>query len=303
MRFTTRVFTFAKFATCIAMLSAADARADTYTIDAGGNQDWAPTSGGFLQESAFPPVANAGTMSDSSGSASVLAVSDAGSIRAMLSGNHTAAPLFTARFAPHVLASASGTITFSGPAGIVVTRPNFHVSGQITHPDTTAYDLEETNMFFTFSMETVVSDRIFGASVKNGAPAVDVNQFNGFNISTSGSTFSIGGTGTTQIDLNVPVGVPINTRFALGLRNQLLSNGLAGSSSFSADFGSTASWATTGPVFNLPEGYTVNGFGIVDNHFVGIPEPTSIVLCIFGVLSVGVLRDRRRLDPVGGVNK
>jgi hypothetical protein len=62
-----------------------------------------------------------------------------------------------------------------------------------------------------------------------------------------------------------------------------------------ASFGNTVSFPTSGPVFNLPPGYTVNSVsaGIVDNRFV--PEPGRIVLTFTGLI---VLLAAHRLRTV-----
>ena len=75
-----------------------------------------------------------------------------------------------------------------------------------------------------------------------------------------------------------------------------LSSGFPGQSFFVGQFNDTFSYATTGPVFNLPAGYTVNGDGIVDNRFVGgdpatsVPEPAGILLVALALLVLFVAR-------------
>ena len=64
-----------------------------------------------------------------------------------------------------------------------------------------------------------------------------------------------------------------------------------------SDFSNTLKFSTVGPVFNLPEGYTINSpsAGIVDNHFV-VPEPSTITLAALGLLGLGyvTLRTKHR---------
>ena len=62
-----------------------------------------------------------------------------------------------------------------------------------------------------------------------------------------------------------------------------------------SDFQSTVSFPRSGPVFDLPPGYTVNSVsaGIVNNQFV--PEPSTFLLGLLGAVSVGWFKVRRRL--------
>jgi hypothetical protein len=91
---------------------------------------------------------------------------------------------------------------------------------------------------------------------------------------------TIGGDKARTPLIEVPVNVFVPTIFTLELKFNHVTNGLSGFSNFSSDFSNSFSWATGRPVFDLPDGYTVNGFGIEDNVFV-IPEPTSWVLVLF----------------------
>jgi hypothetical protein len=64
-----------------------------------------------------------------------------------------------------------------------------------------------------------------------------------------------------------------------------------------ANFGNTLTFATSGPVFNLPGGYTINSVeaGIVDNVYVAVPEASSLWLSALsvGVTIVGAVARRR----------
>ena len=80
-----------------------------------------------------------------------------------------------------------------------------------------------------------------------------------------------------------------------------LSGGHDVSSSGGGNFFDTFSLPTSGPVFNLPEGYTVNSLSglIVDNRWVGaptsaVPEPGSLTLLGVGIAGLGGIGWRRR---------
>ncbi len=98
-------------------------------------------------------------------------------------------------------------------------------------------------------------------------------------------TFSV----TATLHTTFANGVEVNFAAAAGSSN-------AGGGTASSDFFDTVHFPTAGPVFDLPEGYTANSVSgnIVDNHWVGVPEPTSAVLGLFAAAGMAVLAIRRR---------
>jgi hypothetical protein len=62
-----------------------------------------------------------------------------------------------------------------------------------------------------------------------------------------------------------------------------------------ANFYDTLNFSTSGPVFNLPDGFTANSLSgqIINNQFVGLPEPALATLLT--PLALGITRRRRRL--------
>ena len=61
------------------------------------------------------------------------------------------------------------------------------------------------------------------------------------------------------------------------------------------DFLDPLSFATDKPVFNLPNGDTVNSVeaNIVNDQFVAVPEPGTLVVVATSLLGFGVLRRRK----------
>jgi hypothetical protein len=61
-----------------------------------------------------------------------------------------------------------------------------------------------------------------------------------------------------------------------------------------ADFGHTVTFATSGPVFNIPDGYSVNSVEAQISGNLFVPEPASLTLLGVGVVVVLGWRSRRR---------
>jgi hypothetical protein len=286
-----KFFWLLAFSVSIIVLGTADSSADTFRVEAGGDLDWGPSSGAFSVIE-LEPIHRSGTLSDAFGSASVDAVASRGIVKTTMAGSVFAPGLQSRRFNPYVLASARGMVTFSGPTSTTPpTRPGIHLSGIITHPDSISHDHESIQVDFHYQVGAHSSE--FRARVDNGNPSLLENEFTGLVTFTSDNSIGVGGDGT-PLPFEYPVGVPVEVAFTIALRANHLSSGFQGTTSFSGSFSNTARWTTRGPVFDLPEGYTVNGFGIVDNQFF-IPEPSTAVMLL---LAVGgfVLRRRQRFS-------
>lgn len=102
-------------------------------------------------------------------------------------------------------------------------------------------------------------------------------------------------------DLSTPMtSVPVNTPFQVELSIQVnagaTTNITHGNATATSSYGNTFSFATGGPVFDLPPGYTANSIsgGIVGNQF-AVPEPSSLVLAALGMAGMFCWR-RLRVD-------
>jgi hypothetical protein len=158
------------------------------------------------------------------------------------------------------------------------------------HPMDPAYGRVD----FTVSVAGVHSSLSFAAydDYHDGAGVEIIDaDLSGFDADTNGSSFTLQGTGGTDL-ITGPTGVDVPATISMSLKFTHYQSGFPGQSIFSGDFGHTFSWATGRPVFDLPPGYTVNGMGIVDNRYV-VPEPASGCAALFMAL-VGLFCRRNR---------
>lgn len=94
-----------------------------------------------------------------------------------------------------------------------------------------------------------------------------------------------------MVEANVPFTMQIQLQADAGASGYMQDSFILGGN---ADFGSTLTFPTTGPVFNLPAGYTADSpdAGIVNNQYIA-PEPTSLALAATCAVLGGRVRRRR----------
>jgi hypothetical protein len=182
-------------------------------------------------------------------------------------------------------------LEISGPPGNILVSLNLAISGGLIATDS-------GGAFMNSSASANAGIINFGGPF--GAGGMDLGRIA---VGSSGglvatgifSTLDMGGTvlGTTFSILTF-AGAPI--QFKMGL--QTFADASVGRGAvFGVAFGSssfTLGFPTSGPVANLPEGYTLNSAGghIVNNRFV--PEPPTFVLAAVGVLGLMASARRRR---------
>lgn len=265
--------------------------ADFYSVSAGGDLDWHPDSGGFGASGFGPVSAGPVEMFDGFGSANVSARAAEGLAGGSIQGHFSVLFPSSRRFNPKVRAFASSEIVFDGDTPTVQASVNLNMNGGMT------LNLQPATFFVaargSVSMGFQIVNQLysFSSGVDMNGQTIPINHFTGLNVAASQFTLFVGGRGTSPT-FTVPTGVPVQVSFTLETSFGLYTD--LGQSFFNSNFNNTMSFATRGPVFNLPPGYTVNGFGIVDNRF-GVPEPST---GLWALLMLGAVRLRRRRPRV-----
>ena len=105
--------------------------------------------------------------------------------------------------------------------------------------------------------------------------------------------------GTFMAPLGVPFSVALDLETSTSVFNDVIESFIT---SANADFGGTLTFATDGPVFNLPPGFTVNSAdaNIIDNTFSpSVPEPSTWLLLGAGFVGLRLWRWNGSAPPAG----
>ncbi|MBL8219140.1 MAG: hypothetical protein JNL62_07915 [Bryobacterales bacterium] len=182
-------------------------------------------------------------------------------------------------------ANAQAFYVFTGPGTHVNTRLNLNLAG----------GLSVSGIFFSEIRITVAVNgveqgvRIFlgpsGVQLLNNS-LIDPSSNWGIFTSLSGGALTL-----QTAALNLPVGSPVNVFMEL----MALGSGL-GPGNARAEFANTLTFNPSGDVFELPDGFTVNGANVVNNVWTGadtgVPEPATWTLAAAGVGLLVLLRRR-----------
>jgi hypothetical protein len=285
------------------LASQPSALADSFFIAAGGNHDWGPTNGGGFLEGEQHAVGASSTLADAFGSANVSAFAGHGLLAGKINGFVSARGGETRFFNPNVTAVSHGFdvefLDFDGPEATVQTRAHFNMHGALsmvtTHVGADPYSVDGIGIgrvLFEATVNFTKTSMLLEIRPDDQFTVVKNEFENVIPTYANGQLTFVGGENAQTPLIEVPTNTPVPTIFRLELGFAHLSNGFPGISEFNSDFGSTFSWATTRPVFDLPAGYTVNGFGIVDNQF-DIPEPATGALALLSALALAGLMRRR----------
>ena len=200
-------------------------------------------------------------------------------------------------------ASSTATATYSamvdnGPVGATVsTSLNMELTGGFLFGS--AADAGSTAA--VASVQSVIWVYINGALVGSGGRLEKADtRFAPF-LSVTGM-LAAWGSGNPQIvtpTFDVQSGVPFDVQIRLSTSaDTIISSGIGtgGSAQANSDFSHTFSFARTGPVFNLPVGFTANSVDahIVNNQVVAVPEPSTLILGLAGFAGLGLATLRKK---------
>jgi hypothetical protein len=197
-----------------------------------------------------------------------------------------------------------------GTTGQVLTSFNLHIDGSLS-----------VGSFFTPSLSSDAQSQVqvalygpgagVGPGTNVGGGFLALRSDHGTPATGSGggafaglaSSPSIASNGNVAFSMNfssgnfmAPLGVPFSVGMDLETSTSVFNDAIESFiTSANADFGGTLTFATGGPVFNLPHGFTVSSANadIIDNTFSpSVPEPSTAVLLAIGCGAILMIRRR-----------
>jgi hypothetical protein len=251
----------------------ARAAGGTYRVTATGNQDWGPENGG-LDQTSSDPLGVEGTMTGSIGAVGAAHYemqAGPGVVRTEMDGSVSIPEGLFYPFNPATQAVSSTELTVSGPPGFVTVSLNVHVDGILDTPVCTGGNPNCGGI---------------GVFVRAGIFAVtaEFSTVGGTRVNDLGLAFDpIPGGYHVHGDVTLPeFGMPTNTPEPIPLVVNLSAR-FGASATFDSNFGERSvqyqvSFPASGPVLNVPPGYTVSGPNVVDNHWTDPFAPAGDVV-------------------------
>ena len=288
-----RTTVFVAFGLLLAALlvgSAAGQPGSVYTIRGTGDASWQPVTGAFGPLSSSNPTSSTGTFADSNGAAPYSLAAGPGIARGTIEGTFSS-PFTTAAFNPYLLADATTELTVSGPDAFLLATLNLHVDS--------TFKVAQCPDICDISVGVGGPGGFTRLSARAGFLQNDIPGLTADPI--PGGYHLHGDVATPQFGLSANTPTPVTVSLEIRVSN--LSRGAPGSSIF--DVGpSTVSFAPSGPVLNVPAGYTVSGPGVVDNHWTDPFEPTPKTFTASVTSApVGVPVAVQSVDPCAGYDQ
>ena len=255
----------------------AHAAGGTFRITVGGDQNWAPETGG-LDQTASGQLEASGTMttteqrSGTNGSADYHIASGPGIARAQIAGSFTTPSGLSYPFNPSLQAVSTTELTINAPDDLFVnTTVNIHVDGIILAP-------------VCGDLPTCGAENVF-VSVGPFQRTAEFDTFGGTRANDLGLALDPvpGGYRVHGDVTSSTLGIRTNTPFPVTLVLNVSGRYGSGPSptTLGGDFDDRlamyqVSFAPSGPVLNdIPAGYTVSGPSVVDNHWTDPFAPAS----------------------------
>jgi hypothetical protein len=243
--------------------------ADSYRITAGGDQNWGPKSGAY-DETASAPLDHRGTMTgdnNAPGTVDYHMQAGPGVVRAAMHGNVTVPSALAYPFNPSLQAIAATELTIDGPTAEVNTSLNLHVDGVL--------DATVCGGGNNCGLLSVYISAPTGTTARAGTEVNELGDLHGPNElglaldPIAGGGLHVHGDVTSAV-FGLRTGTPNAIGIVLNIGGRF--GGTPEISTFGGSFGDPAqrfqvSFATSGPVLNLPAGYNVSGAGVINNRW------------------------------------